>query len=74
VGLSDNLENASVPGLASVKSAIRRAREGNKRRADVPRDRKHAASFAFTHVDFDPGSGPVSREMFAAMDRAHRHR
>jgi len=74
VGLADNLENASVPGLASVKDAIRRARSGARRRADVPRDRKHATSFAFTQVDFEPGTGPVSRELFAAMDRAHRHR
>jgi 2-oxoisovalerate dehydrogenase E1 component beta subunit len=74
VGLADNLENASVPGLTSVRDAIRRAKAGARRRADVPRDRKHAATFAFTHADFDPGTGPVSRELFAAMDRAHRHR
>jgi 2-oxoisovalerate dehydrogenase E1 component beta subunit len=74
VGLADNLENASVPGLESVKASIRRAKAGATRRADVPRDRKHAAQFAFTEVAFDPGAGPVSREIFAAMDRAHRHR
>jgi 2-oxoisovalerate dehydrogenase E1 component beta subunit len=74
VGLADNLENASVPGLESVKDAIRRARTGPGRRADVPRDRAQSQRFAFTRVDFDPGAGPLARETFAAMERAHRHR
>lgn len=74
VGLADDLENASVPGLASVKDAIRRARSGGRRRIDTPREARHAERFAFTHVELDPGTGPVSRELYAAMDRAYRHR
>jgi 2-oxoisovalerate dehydrogenase E1 component beta subunit len=74
VGLADNLENASVPGLESVKAAVRKARGGPARRADVPRERANAERFAFTHVDFDPGAGPVARETWADLDRAHRHR
>ncbi len=74
IGLADALENASVPGLDSVKDALRRARSGSTLRLDVPRERAHAERFAFSHVEAEPGTGPIARELFFAMERAHRHR
>jgi 2-oxoisovalerate dehydrogenase E1 component beta subunit len=74
VGLADALENVSVPGLESVRTAILKAHGGHKSRADVPKQARHRASFTYTHVDHDLGTGPVDRERWADMDRAFRHR
>lgn len=74
VGLADALEDASVPGAASVADAIRRGARGPARRADVPRKRAHAAQLPYTLVDSDVGTGPIALEGWADMDRAFRHR
>jgi 2-oxoisovalerate dehydrogenase E1 component beta subunit len=62
VGLADNLENASVPGLASVKAAIERAMRGPERPGLFPKRSRVAMDFTFT------GEAPGS------ISRAYRHR
>jgi 2-oxoisovalerate dehydrogenase E1 component beta subunit len=62
VGLADNLENASVPGLASVTSAIERAMSGPARPGLFPKKSRMAIDFTLTHET--PGS----------ISRAYRHR
>ncbi len=62
VGLADNLENASVPGLASVTSAIERAMSGPERPGLFPKRSRVAMDFTFTH------------EPVGSISRAFRHR
>ena len=62
VGLADNLENASVPGLASVKAAIERAMHGPERQGLFPKKSRVAMNFSFTH------------ESVGSIAGAYRHR
>lgn len=62
VGLADNLENASVPGLSSVKSAILRAMHGPERPGLFPRKSRLAVDFTLT------------REAPGSIATAYRHR
>ncbi|MDQ3031233.1 MAG: alpha-ketoacid dehydrogenase subunit beta [Myxococcota bacterium] len=64
VGLADALENASVPGLASVIETIRRCVRQPDRGARARPQRK----LAFTWTGEDP------RGVFDAYERAFRHR
>jgi 2-oxoisovalerate dehydrogenase E1 component beta subunit len=49
VGLADNLENASVPGLASVKAAIGRAMHGPERPGLFPKRSRVSMDFTLTN-------------------------
>jgi 2-oxoisovalerate dehydrogenase E1 component beta subunit len=62
VGLADNLENASVPGLASVIASIEKAMHGPERAGLFPKRRR--TSLDFTLTSEAPG----------ALDAAYRHR
>ena len=62
VGLADNLENASVPGLASVKAAIEKAMRGPERPGLFPRKSRVSMDFTLTH------------ERPASIATAFRHR
>ncbi len=62
VGLADNLENASVPGLESVKAAIGKAMSGPERPGLFPKKSRTTLDFTFT------GERPAS------LERAYRHR
>ncbi len=65
VGLAEALENASVPGVESIKRAIVRAVRGPGRKAEHARTK---SSFLFT------AEPPDARAAFDEMARAHRHR
>jgi len=62
VGLADNLENASVPGLESVKAAIARAMHGPERPGLFAKKPRLAMDFTYTH------------ERPASIAAAYRHR
>ncbi|MCS6856435.1 MAG: alpha-ketoacid dehydrogenase subunit beta [Sandaracinaceae bacterium] len=73
IGLADELEEASVPGLASIEAAVRRLLDAPARPGDI-REPKESKGFSFTWIDFDPITGPLELERAAEMARAFRVR